>query len=165
MKTFNQTHRFLIFSLLSLALLIPSCSKDEEDERSPKTELLTASAWKMTAYTVEPGFPTFDNEGNITGTTNDIFALFDSCEKDDTYQFNTDKSLIIDEGLTKCNSSDPQKTNGNWSFNTDESSLTITEEVIPQTVTIVALTQSVLKIKSTDTDEGITFTYTVTFSH
>ena len=164
MKIFNQTHRFFIISLLSLTLIFSSCSKDEE-ELSQKTELLTKSAWKMTAYTVEPGFPTFDNEGNITGSTNDIFAMLDNCEKDDTHKFNSDKSLITDEGMTKCDSSDPQKTNGTWIFNVDETSLTITEEGESQIVTIVELTQSVLKIKSTETEEGMTFTYTITFSH
>lgn len=165
MKILNQTFRFLIFSLLSLTLLFSSCSKDKDDEQSPKTALLTSSAWKMTAYTVEPGFPTFDNEGNITGSTNDIFAMLENCEKDDTHKFNADKSLITDEGLTKCESSDPQKINGTWSFNVDETSLTITEEGESMTVTIVELTQSVLKIKSTETEEGMTFTYTITFSH
>ncbi len=164
MKTLKQTYRFLIFSLLSLAILFSSCSKDKE-ELSAKTELLTKSAWKMTAYTVEPGFPTFDDEGNITGSTNDIFAFLDDCEKDDTHMFNTDKSMITDEGMTKCESSDPQKTNGTWSFNADETSLTITEEGEPQLVEILELTQSVLKIKSTETDGGMTFTYTITFSH
>jgi hypothetical protein len=165
MKILNQTYRFLFFSLLSLTLLFPSCSKDDDVEQSPKTELLTKSAWKMNAYTVEPGFPTFDNEGNITGSTNDIFAMLEDCEKDDTHKFNTDKSLITDEGMMKCDSSDPQKTNGTWSLNADETSLTITEEGEPQLVTILELTHSVLKVKSTETESGMTFTYTITFLH
>jgi len=119
----------------------------------------------MTANTIEPGFPTFDNEGNITGSTNDIFAMLDDCEKDDTHKFNSDKSLITDEGMTKCDSNDPQKTNGTWSFSADETSLTITEEEYSQVVKILELTQNVLKLKSTETEEGMTFTYTITFSH
>jgi hypothetical protein len=165
MKVLNQTYRILIFSLFSLALLFSSCSKSDEDEQSPKTELLTKSAWKMNAYTVEPGFPTFDSEGNITGSTNDIFAFLDDCEKDDTHKFNTDKSLTTDEGMTKCESSDPQKTNGTWSYNSDETILTITEDGETQTATVLELTSNVLKLKSTETYEGMTYTYTVTFLH
>jgi hypothetical protein len=164
MKTLKQSYRFLFFSSLSLTLLFSSCSKDKE-ELSAKTELLTKSTWKMTAYTVEPGFPTFDNEGNITGSTNDIFSMLEDCEKDDTHMFNTDKSLITDEGMAKCDSSDPQKTNGTWSFSTDETSLTITEEGETQLVTILELTESILKLKSTETEGGMTFTYIITFSH
>lgn len=164
MKSLKQPFRLLIICLLSFNLLFSSCKKDEE-ELSPKTELLTNSAWKMTAYTVDPGFPTFDNEGNITGSTNGIFVLLDDCEKDDTHKFNTDKSLVTDEGMTRCDSSDPQKTNGTWTFNTDETTLTITEEGESQIVTILELTAGVLQLQSTESSDGMTVTFTITFSH
>ncbi len=164
MKFLNQTFRFLIFSLLSLNLLLSSCSKDEE-ELSMKTVLLTKSAWKMTGYTVDPGYPIFDNQGNITGSSNDIYTMLEDCEKDDTHKFNADKSMVTDEGMTKCNNGDPQKTNGTWSFNADETTLTISEDGYTQTISILELTSTVLKLKSTETDDGMSFTYTITFSH
>lgn len=165
MKNLTQICRILVFGLLSLALLFPSCNKDDNDEQSVKTELLTQRAWIMTASTVDPGFPTFDNEGNLIGTDNDIFAMMDDCEIDDTHKFNIDKTLVTDEGMTKCDSGDPQKLYGTWSFNTDETMLTITEEGETLTITLLELTQNVMKLKSTETFEGETYTYTITFSH
>lgn len=155
--------RMLILSLLSVTFMFSACKKD--DETSSKTKLLTGSSWKMTAFTMEPGFPIFDENFNIIGYSTDMFADMDTCEKDDTHKFNTDQSVITDEGATKCDSSDPQKTNGTWSFNSDETGITITEDGLSETVTILELTDKVLKFKSTETYDSVTTTYTLTYSH
>jgi len=163
MKKMNQNSRMLFLSLLSLTLLFSACNKD--DELITKTDLLTSSSWKVTAEIIDPGFPTFDNQGNITGSTNDIFAMMDDCSKDNTFSFNTDKTLIMDEGATKCESTAPQKTAGTWSFNSDETTLTITVDGDPITMTILELTDKVLKLTATQVTGGITFSYTTTLSH
>ncbi len=164
MKSMNQISRMLFLSVLSLTFLFSACQKD--DDVTVNTDLLTSSIWKMTAFTVDPAFPTFDNEGNITGSTNDLFAMMDDCSKDDTYSFNTDKTLIIDEGASKCDNSDPQKVTGSWSFNSDETTLTITFDGDPQTMTIIELTDKVIKLKYTEVDGGLPFSsITTTFSH
>jgi len=163
MKKMNQISRMLFLSLLSTTFLFSACNKD--DELITKTDLLTSSSWKLTAEIIDPGFPTFDNEGNITGSTNDLFARMDDCSKDNTFSFNTDKTLIMDEGATKCESTAPQKTAGSWSFNSDETTLTITVDGDPLTMTILELTDKVLKLTATEVTGGITFSYTTTFSH
>ena len=163
MKKMNQITKVLFLSLLSLTLFFSACNKD--DELITKTDLLTSSSWKVTAETIDPGFPTFDNQGNITGSTNDLFAMMDDCSKDNTFSFNTDKKLIMDEGATKCESTAPQKTAGTWSFNSEETTLIITVDGYPLTMTILELTDKVLKLKSTEVSGGITFSYTTTFSH
>ena len=163
MKKMNQIYQALFLSLLSLTLLFSACNKD--DDLITKTDLLTSSSWKVTAEIIDPGFPTFDNQGNITGSTNDLFAMMDDCSKDNILSFNTDKTLILDEGATKCESTAPQKTTVSWSFNSDETTLTITVDGYPQTTTILELTDKVLKLKTTEVSEGITITYTATLSH
>ncbi len=163
MKSMNQISRMLFLSVLSLTFLFSSCQKD--DDVTVNTDLLTSSIWKMTAVTVDPAFPTFDYEGNITGSTNDFFSMIEDCLKDDTYSYNADKSLVLDEGASKCDNSDPQKVTGSWSFNSDETTLTITFDGYPQTMTIIELTDKVIKLKYTDVAEGMTFSMTVTFSH
>jgi hypothetical protein len=163
MKKMNRITQMLFLSLLSLTLLFSACSND--DELTTKTDLLTSSSWKVTALTVDPAFPTFDNEGNVTGSTNDLFAMMDDCSKDDTYSFNTDKTLILDEGASKCYNAAPQKTTGSWSFNSDETTLTITVDGDPQTMTIVELTDKAIKLKVTESQGGVSFSITTTFSH
>ena len=123
------------------------------------------SAWKMSAYTIEPAFQTYDNAGKDTGLTNDYFAIMGDCLKDNIRKFNADKSLIIDEGTTKCMSTNPQISNGLWSFNSDETILTIIEGSYSQELTVVELTKSVLKVKWTETFGGKTSTSTITYLH
>jgi hypothetical protein len=163
MKNSNSITRVLIMSLLTLTFLFSACKKD--DQAPTKTELLTQSLWKMTGYTMEPGFPTFDDEGNITGTTNDMFATMGDCEKDNTNKFNTDKTVVTDEGATKCDNSDPQKTTSTWSFNAGETVLTITDDGDAVPLTVLELTDKVLKLKFTETFDSETFSATITFSH
>jgi hypothetical protein len=163
MKSLNQIARMLFMSLLSMTFLFSACKKD--DEVITKTDLLTSGAWKATALTIDPAFPTFDNEGNITGSTNDLFAMMEDCSRDDIISFKADKTLIMDEGASKCDNADPQKNSGSWSFNSDETTLTITVDGDPQTMTIMELTDKVIKLKATEVDEGMTFSITTTFSH
>jgi hypothetical protein len=163
MKRMNQIARMLLLSLFSLTFLFSACKKD--DGVITKTDLLTSGAWKVTAETIDPGFPTFDNEGNITGSTNDLFAMMEDCSKDDIISFKSDKTLIMDEGASKCYNDSPQKNTGSWSFNSDETTLTITADVDPQTMTILELTDKVLKLKTTEVSGGITLSFTTTFSH
>ena len=162
MKSMNQISRTLFFSLLCVTFLFSACKKD--DDVTTKTDLLTSSSWKITALTIDPALPTFDNEGNITGSTNDLFAMLEDCSKDDIYSFNTDKTLSMDEGASKCDNSDPQKSTGSWSFNSDETTLTIKVEEYPETMSILELTDKVLKLKSTEVDGGMTISTTITFS-
>jgi hypothetical protein len=162
MKRTNRVTSLLLLSFLSLTLAFSACKKDENQT---KTDLLSKSAWKMTAYTVNPAFPILDINGQITGYSNDVFAQMDNCSKDDTYKFNSDNTMKLDEGASKCNSADPQFTAGTWSFNTDETVLTITTDGDPTLNTIEVLTADALKLKFTETDGTTTFTYTATFSH
>lgn len=162
MKRMNQFPRLLLLSLFCLTILFSACKKD--DGVITKTDLLTSSSWKITALTIDPAFPTFDNQGNITGSTNDLFAMMGDCSKDDIYSFNADKTMSMDEGASKCDNSDPQKNTGSWSFNSDETTLTITADGDPQTMTILELTDKVLKLKSTEIDGDMSISTTMTFS-
>jgi hypothetical protein len=163
MKNFNLISRVLILNLLTLTVLLSACKKD--DQVPTKTELLTKGVWKMTAYTVDPEFAIFDNNGNMTGTTNDMFATMEDCEKDDTNKFNTDKTMVADEGATKCDSSNPQMTSMVWSFNADETALNISDDGDAIILSILELTDKVLKVKSTETYFSETYIATITFSH
>lgn len=136
-----------------LSLLLGSCKKEETTVPKSKTELLCAHYWITTAVTVDPPFD--DNGTPFT----DIFSLFEDCQKDDLYKFNTDKTTIIDEGASKCDPLAPQTINGTWSFDANETVLTIENDP----AFLKELTESTLKVFINDTIDGVDYTYTYTF--
>jgi len=162
----------LSFFALSLTLFtgVVSCSKDNEEPTpatKTKTELLTAKNWRLTAEQM-----TMVSGGKTT--TEDHFKDYEACEKDDFYKFNPDKSLIADQGATKCSSSanEPQSEKGTWDFNSDQTKLTFSADgPLGITFNIAELTATTLKItysQTQDTDgdgkEDTTITYTQTFT-
>ncbi|QQS27941.1 MAG: DUF5004 domain-containing protein [Sphingobacteriales bacterium] len=140
----------LLLILTVIMVLVSSCTEDKSN-----TELLTGTDWRITAWTVSPA---------ILGIT-DWYANMEPCEKDDSFSFNSDGSASIDEGASKCDPDDPQTETGTWSFNSDETLLTIIADGETQSWEIIDLTNKVLKIKwvNTDPDDGTTYTFTITF--
>lgn len=165
MKIINQSAKLLFFITISLTFVFSACKKDKNDDPATKTELITASKWKMTAFTVNPGFPIFDNQGNIIGTSEDMLAQMDACSIDDTFKFNTDMTFVFDEGASKCDSGDPQSTAGTWAFISSETILSITDDGSVQDLTILELKENILKVNYSEIDGSDTYTYTITFTH
>jgi len=140
----------LLLILTVIMVFVSSCTEDKSN-----TELLTGTDWRISAWTVSPA---------ILGIT-DWYANMEPCEKDDSFSFNSDGSASIDEGASKCDPDDPQTETGTWSFNSDETLLTIIADGETQSWEIIDLTNKVLKIKwvNTDPDDGTTYTFTITF--
>src|SRR3954470_20757585 len=108
------------FCALILAVLFFACKKNSDDNNNntskSKTDLITASQWK------------FDN-ATLSGV--DVSGLFDDCEKDNTVTFLSNGSGTIDEGVTKCDDSDPQTVNFNWNFDNSETTIHTTTPLFP----------------------------------
>ena len=104
--------KFIIPSLLFAFVLITSgCSKSAEDK-------LTGHAWVITSL-----------KGAQGGFTVDIFALTEACTKDDETTFNENGTVTVDEGASKCNSTDPQTYDGGtWVLSEDEKTLSMTSD-------------------------------------
>ena len=112
----------------------------------------------MTALTINPA----------VNSMTDFYAFLPACTKDDLTKFNSDGTVNFDEGATKCDSGDPQTTYGTWSFNSDQTVLSVTSEGLTEAYTISELTETVLKFSYTmvdDLGEGEkTYTLAVTFT-
>lgn len=106
----------LIIAALAL-ITISSCKKDEETAKT-NTDHLTASPWKMTKMTINPGID-FGNGILVT----DLYAFQEACSKDDTEKFNVGGTGVTDEGATKCDPTDPQTSSFKWAFASNESKL------------------------------------------
>lgn len=161
----NAHQPLIILLVLGLVILTGSCKKDKEDDPKTKTELLTTGSWKFTAFTVDPPYPIFDDQGNIIGTSDDVLGNMDDCSVNDIHSFKTDNTFTFDEGATKCDPADPQTISGTWLFKTDETVLSITQDGYTQDNIILELTESVLKVKYTEVSASTNYTYTLTFSH
>lgn len=153
----------MILVVMSATIALSACKKDAASPSN--TDLLCASKWKITAFTVDPGFPLFDALGNIMGYSTDMYSSMESCSKDDNIKFNSDNNVNYDEGASKCDSSDPQSTSGTWSFKTNETILSLIDNGSSQDYTIMELTASSLKMKYTQTGGSVSYAFIITLSH
>jgi len=115
----------LIFSFL--ISIIFSCKKSNDP--APTRTSLIAKTWLLTSITFSPSLAVSYYGSTIQLT--DATLLLKDCTKDDLYIFNSDKTFVVDEGLTKCNTSDPQtKAKGVWSLSKDPNSVNKTDSTL-----------------------------------
>jgi hypothetical protein len=108
--------------LVALAMVsLSACKKDSANTPS-KVDLLTAQKWRVSAYTstVTIGFATTTTANPASVTTTDKYASLASCEKDNFTKYNANKTMVQDEGPTKCYAYSAQKQDYTWEFNSDQ---------------------------------------------
>jgi len=133
--------------LIALAVSsLSACKKDSENSPS-KTDLLTSKKWRITADT-ETSTTTITGSAPVTTTTNQ-YATTAACEKDNYTQFNNNKTLVLDEGASKCSSNDPQQTTGTWDLSSDQTKLTVgvSGTTGTNTLDVLELTASTLRLR------------------
>jgi Lipocalin-like domain len=153
MKAISFKACVALLGLLAINLL--SCKDD--DAKPDKTKVLTGGNWKLTALTSDPAFDWFG-----TQVTN-IYAQLPACVKDDLTVFKSSGTVNFDEGPSKCDPNDPQTTSGTWAFNTDETILSVTTDGDTESWNIEELKNDTFKAHYEITQEGLTYTFTVTF--
>ncbi|WP_317897638.1 hypothetical protein [Aurantibacillus circumpalustris] len=120
------------------------------------TSRLTDKNFKLSAYTINPALP---------GYGSDIYSQLPSCSQDDLIRFNANYTVTNDEGLTKCNASDPQtKSDGSWAWNNTETILTISEPG-SNTVSwnIITNDGTTLQASFSEVYNGVNYTYMITW--
>lgn len=154
--------RSLLIATLALGMMasMSACKKDKKS----KTELLTNNSWKVKASIINPAIDLFGNGQLVT----DLYAntlFYPACRKDDFMTFKDNGQVVSDEGPTKCDAADVQTTTQNWTFNSDETVVTITEldGTDPVSITMTALSENELKITETESIDNVVYTFTTTF--
>ena len=148
MKSINKITSALL--VLGLGITIVSCKK-ETPTPTPipaptKTELLTGGNWMLTSYVMD----------NV-----EYYDQIASCQQDNLTIFNTNNTVTIDEGPTKCDPIDPQTSDGGaWSFNPTETLITLNSSEYELEI----LNSTTLKIKNTAQIAGVTSISTITFT-
>ncbi|HAV26517.1 MAG TPA: hypothetical protein DCX01_10105 [Bacteroidetes bacterium] len=154
--------KILLFVLAGSFLAFQGCKEDEGTTTAPattktKTELLTLSPWILTGLTVNPGID--DGDGNII---TDFYAESDACDNDDEEVFKADGTGSYNEGATKCDPNDEQELGTfMWSFNTGQTILTQDGDPL----TLSELTASKMMQTEIYTEDGVTYTFTYTYTH
>jgi hypothetical protein len=110
-----------INTLLFCFLCLIACSKS--GSKKSKTELISSASWKFS----QAGL---DNNGDGTIDVAAPAGFVEACVTDNVVTFKSDKSGIVDEGATKCSSSDPQTSPFTWTLSSDESQITFSGALV-----------------------------------
>ncbi len=143
-----------LLTVVSLALFtLTSCDKDNDPPKS-KTVLLTQASWKFKSATIDGA---------------DASAFIEACQKDNILVFAAAGTGSVNEGATKCNSGDPDSIPFTWIFNSGETILEVSIEIIAggsSTMTIRSLTETELILSTIYTPPiGPSREMIVTFQH
>jgi hypothetical protein len=136
-----------------LILLTATCKKDEAKSDAGT---LTGKDWKMTAYTFTPQ--------QQPGT--DLYALMDSCVKDNLQHFNDDHTITQKNGAIKCDKSEPDtQSGGRWETIVDNNKLKVIDTVLDTTIyDIKTLTKTTLRLETNAFINGSMGTAAFTFA-
>jgi hypothetical protein len=130
--------------ILVAGITFSACKKDGDEEKAKtNTEKLTLAAWKYDKAEL-------DVDKNGTGDLPIPASAIDACEKDNLITFKANNTGTIDEGPTKCNSSDPQSLPFTWAFKTNETVINFPTAIVAGVngdVTVVSLTETAMVLK------------------
>lgn len=159
MKQFTKKAVLVILT----GAIMAGCQKDDNNNNSgaTKTQLLTTGNWKLTSDYIDPAV---DVDGDGVAD-HEVLSFYDDCDKDDFIKFKSDGTVTFDEGPLKCNPSDPQSENSTWKFANNETQLVVGDASSGETVTLVELSATVLKFKTSFSLQGVTYTETMTYGH
>ncbi|MCO6495135.1 MAG: hypothetical protein J5I91_05580 [Bacteroidetes bacterium] len=141
----------LISAFTISTFYLTSCKKDKKEEEKKETpkpptneELVMANTWKITKFMSQ----------GIDVWNNNVFPIFESCQKDNTYQFQKDNLLLIDEGETKCDSADAQTMEGAW-YMVGKDKMFIDVVFLSDTADIISVSKSQLVLKANVESFGV----------
>jgi hypothetical protein len=133
-----------VFILITTAFF--SCKKDNGSSAT-KTELLVAGKWQLTGANF--------SESGVTVL--DFYSTYmTSCQTDNFYTFNSNNTVTVDEGATKCADTAAQSTTtGSWSLTDGDTKFNISGIAIVPGValntTIVQLDNTTIKLSKDTT--------------
>ena len=156
-----QKNQFaLLLILIAATATAVSCKKESgsESKQKTKTELLTSGSWKRTGLTATPAYDWY-GDGNYA---TDLLSVMKVCDSDNFDSYKSDGTGDTDEGPTRCDESDPQAWPFVWEFADNETKLVF--DYFAE-YTLVELTETTLKFRSTFEKNGVTYTIDETYSH
>ena len=136
--------------VLSALLLVglAGCSKKDDSAVLTPTDLLSAKNWRKSAQTTSTVYST-----SSTPSVQDEYSSVQACRRDDFTKFNTDNTVTVDEGATRCYATDPQTRTYKWNLNSVTTQLTL-NGIVYDVTTLSATTLSLRYVYSFTTSNG-----------
>ena len=139
----NRFPQSLLVVLIG-SMCFTACSKDSsENKEKTNTDKLTLAAWKYDKAMLDINK---DGTGDIPIPDSELEA----CERDNLITFKADNTGTIDEGPSKCSSTDPQSLGFTWTFKNNETILNFPTAIVAGVdgdVTIVSLSETSMVLK------------------
>lgn len=143
----KKTIMFFVFTL-GLVIFFPSCSSNNDDSSNSASVIGKWNFSKMSTVINGVASPEIDYDGNETGCPKDFLEFKSGGVYDETDYYGSSCEL--------------DSFSGTWAQNGN--TITITEGTDIITAQIVSVTSSMLKIKATEIDSGVTITVNMTFT-
>jgi hypothetical protein len=132
---------------ISGLILVAACKKKEDTTTTvtkTKKENLQDGKWQITSMPVTYTYTT--PFGTQTQSYNNYDSMM-SCDKDDFTFFKSWGKVYMDQGATKCNTSDPQiDSTATWTLNSGDTKLTMPMDGMAMTFDVQTLTGTDLKL-------------------
>jgi len=144
---------------LALSIAWASCSKNNSNSNyNAQVTLLTKSTWKFDTAGVD-----LDKNGVIDQEDNSL----EPCFKDNTYVFNKDSTVVMDEGATKCDVSDPQTSSYSWTLTNGNPAVlkSDVDPILAEGLKVFALTDTKLTVYKDTSFMGVSFWYVLSLKH
>ncbi|MDH7462281.1 hypothetical protein QEG73_13365 [Chitinophagaceae bacterium 26-R-25] len=148
--------------ILTVAIIIAGCKKPDDSNPS-QTALLTTGSWKLTSLISDPA-EDWDRDGI---PDREVMQIFQECLTDNILTFRADGGLVNDEGASKCYGVQLQTEITHWSFFNDGTKIIMAKAGSLDTVELLELSRTVLKIKGPfgQGGGGLTVILTQTYGH
>ena len=149
--------KLLIISAAIVAFA--ACKKEDDTTTKAPAEYLKAGKWFLAAETER-------EQGNGVDTTYDYMSDYAPCELDN-YMLFTQDSAFYDNGVTKCDPSDPQVIEtATWSLIDNNNKIVVKYVGGNDTLNISALNATTLEFTDVFTSSnGTTYTYIQRYKH
>lgn len=164
--------KVLMFALLAMSMVFVSCKKEDKTNTAL---LCNKNGWVLKGAASSPAYA-LANGTFATDLINQGY-LFE-CEVDDIIKFTENGGQTINPGEKLCEDGYQKEVAATWSFNEDETELTMqipffyNDEVtsfdaVQETVQILSLTETELRVKYTFNDDESpakgTYSFTLTY--
>jgi hypothetical protein len=136
----NKTIPALAMALILLA----GCNKDDGGTTPSATDKITKGLWLP-----RQGGEDLNKNGILESAEQEPMA---DCEKDDTYEFKADKSLVVNDNAKKCDPGDPGTTVLTWSLANGDTEINfgVPGSPIAFNFKIQELTDNLMRLSYTD---------------
>ncbi|MDI9319005.1 MAG: lipocalin family protein [Phycisphaerales bacterium] len=151
----------VIFALSAFLFLFTACKKNDSSPTTTytKVDTLQSGQWKLTSATA-------------FGGVYDLTSTMKACQKDNLYTFNANNTITVDEGATKCATTDVSpRTDGNWNLSADYKQMTVSGSLFTSlgitsfTADLVKLDATTLQMKKDTTISSLPTTINIIFTN